>query len=210
MFSQVNSMPALADLQASFLTALLDGNVAGALPLLAIDGAAPGECAESGERFGIYVDNLLQTMNSSLRLSFPATHRLVGEDYFYQCVRGYVRSHPSTSGDLWHAGAAFPLYLRSLHPAGRYHYLADVAQLEWACQEVLTAADHDALDLARLAEVPAERYENLRFQLHPAVRLFASDYPVLHIWQANVADAAPASAHAAPARRRTRWRLQSP
>jgi hypothetical protein len=54
----------------------------------------------------------------------------------------------------------------------------------------LTAADHADFDLPRLAAIAPDRYDTLRFHLHPSARLFASQYPVLAIWQANVGSAA--------------------
>jgi hypothetical protein len=78
-----------------------------------------------------------------------------------------------------------------LHRRGEYRYLEDIARLEWLYQEALTAADHEPLDLSRLAGVPADRCIELCFSLHPAARLFTSDIPALQIWEANVGDAEP-------------------
>ena len=49
-------------------------------------------------------------------------------------------------------------------------------------------ADHPALDLERLTQVPPERYADLRFALHPACRLLRSAYPVRRIWQVSQPD----------------------
>ncbi len=53
-------------------------------------------------------------------------------------------------------------------------------------RKTLLAADHPGLDLTRLGTIPASEYDELRFHLHPSARLFASEYPCLRIWQANV------------------------
>jgi hypothetical protein len=62
-----------------------------------------------------------------------------------------------------------------------------VARLEWARQESLNSADHPPLDLEKLAAIAPSNYAELRFQLHPASRLFESEFPCWRIWQANVA-----------------------
>lgn len=177
-------MPTLPELQSDFLRAVLDGAQVEAAGHVETKGLAPAL------RLGIYANNAAANFLESLRLSFPAIRRLVGDDYFDQCVRAYRELHPSRSGDLQHAGAAFPGYLAELHGADDYRYLGDVARLEWLCQESLLAGDHAPLDLTRLAAVPPEDYDGLRFELHPAARLFVSGFPAHAIWQANVGSAA--------------------
>ena len=104
----------------------------------------------------------------------------------------YHRDNPSRSGDLLHVGRGFPAYLATLHRADQYRYLADVARLEWLCEESLLAAEHAALDMERLRGVAPSAYGALRFDVHPALRLFESPFPALHIWEANVtSDAEP-------------------
>ncbi|HEY5263444.1 MAG TPA: putative DNA-binding domain-containing protein, partial [Steroidobacteraceae bacterium] len=126
----------------------------------------------------------------SLTSSYPVIARLVGEPYFRQCAREFHGLQPSRCGDLQPAGTLFADYLAQRHRDGEYRYLGEVARLEWLCQETLLAAEHAPLDLARLARVPATAYDDLRFRLHPSVRLFASEFPCLRIWQVNTGDEA--------------------
>lgn len=174
----------LRELQARVMDALL-GESAAALSLI----AAPTVAAVA--RLGVYRNNVRSNFLDALQSSYPVIRRLVGEDYFRQLAREFHRHHPSTSGDLLHAGKRFPGYLAHLHAADEFSYLADVAQLEWIIQESLLAALHAPLDLARLAGVAPSAYEDLRFDLHPASRLFESRYPTLRIWEANVGDTEP-------------------
>ena len=176
-------MPTLPEVQACFLRALLNGNSDPALPLISARTGYPAE------RLAIYANNAAANFEGSLRLCFPAVLRLVGDVYFSWCVSRYRRRYPSRSGDLQHAGASFASFMGGLHRRGEYRYLEDIARLEWLYQEALTAADHEPLDLSRLAGVPADRCIELCFSLHPAARLFTSDIPALQIWEANVGDA---------------------
>jgi hypothetical protein len=140
----------------------------------------------------VYGNNMRSNFLDSLISSFPAVRRLVGEDYFRQVAREYHRQNPSRSGDLLHVGRGFADYLAELHRADQYRYLADVARLEWLCEESLLAAEHAALDLERQRNVAPSAYGALRFDLHPALRLFESEFPALRIWEANVeSDAEP-------------------
>jgi hypothetical protein len=181
-------MPSLRSLQTDFLDAILSGELEGATPLLAC-GRGTGRAAPA-RRLAVYQNNVRANFIESLHSSFPALWRLVGEDYFRQIAGAYHRSYPSRSGDLLHAGRDFPDYVAKLHRADEYRYLADIARLEWLCQEALLAAAHAPLDLDRLRLIAPTAYDALRFELHPAVRLYASAYPALRIWEANVASEA--------------------
>jgi hypothetical protein len=179
-------MPSLRELQSGVMRALLDGEPDGAVPWIAARGIAPKL------RLDVYANTARSNFVESLISSYPAIRRLVGEDYFRQCARGFHTRHPSLSGDLQPAGTPFAQYLSELHGDDEFRYLSEVARLEWLIQETLLAADHGPLDLAKLQQVAADDYDDLRFRLHPSVRLFASKYPCLAIWEANVgSDAEP-------------------
>src|SRR6202166_4453856 len=179
-------MPSLRELQSGVMRALLDGEPDGAVPLIAARGIAPKH------RLDVYANNSRSNFIESLISSYPAVRRLVGEDYFRQCARGFHTRHPSLSGDLQPAGARFAQYLSELHGDDEFRYLSEVARLEWLGEEALLAAAQGPLDLAKLELVAADDYDALRFHLHPSARLFASQYPCLGIWEANVgSDAEP-------------------
>ncbi len=171
-------MHALRELQRGFARAILEGGAAGFAP---------------AERVQVYRNNVFVNFTQALADVYPAIARLVGEDFFGQVARRYVRAHGSNSGDLHDFGRKFPALLRSLAESRELPYLGDVAELEWAWHEVFHAADAPALDTARLARVPEGAHERLRFRLNPALRLVASRYPILAIWEANRGDA-PAEA----------------
>ncbi len=173
-------MPSLHELQLGIMHALLDDEPESAAPLI----AARGMAAEN--RLRIYANTARTNFIESLISSYPAIRRLVGEDYFRQCALGFHTRHPSLSGDLQPAGTRFAQYLSELHGNDEYRYLSEVARLEWLVQETLLAADHAPLDLAKLGVVLPNDYDDLRFRLHPSVRLFASEFPCLGIWEANV------------------------
>jgi hypothetical protein len=84
-----------------------------------------------------------------------------------------------------------PDYLARRFAGLEYDYFADVARLEWACQEVLAAADGGTLDLGRLAAVSPADHPRLRFVPDPALRLVSSRYPVARIWEEHQDGRAP-------------------
>jgi len=179
-------VPSLRELQVHVMDALLGAGLPRATALIA------GSPTEAERRFGVYANTVQGNFRDALHSTYPAVRRLVGDDYFRQTAREFQRRHPSRSGDLVHCGQGFSDYLAQLHPDDGFTYLADVARLEWLIQESLLAAEHASLDLESLARVPPAAYDGLRFELHPALRLFESRYPALAIWEVNVgSDAEP-------------------
>ena len=174
----------LRELQLGVMRAVHDGEPDLAVPHIASPAAA------ARHALSVYANTARGNFTEGLILSFPVLRRLVGEDYFRQVSLGFHARHPSLSGDLQLAGAGLAQYLVHLHGDGEYRYLGEVARLEWLIQETLLAADHPPFDLAKLQMIAPEDYDDLRFRLHPSVRLFASEFPCAEIWEAN-AEAEP-------------------
>lgn len=172
-------MTSLRELQGAMAAALAGDAGVPLAPLVVGDGLSPDT------RVAIYRNNVRVTFLNALETGYPALVRLVGADYFRQLTDDYREQHPSTSGNLQHAGAALPAYLAARFAGTRYAYLADVAALEWAYQEVLFAADGAPLDVAGLATLTPADYERLCLELSPAARLLESRYPTTRIWRAN-------------------------
>ena len=175
-------MPRLRELQLGFAAALLDGDGDG------FDRHIRAAGLSSARRLQVYRHNTVLSLTGALAAVYPVVRRLVGEEFFQYAAAQYIKRHPSRSGDLHEFGEHFPLFLQSFPPTAGLIYLPDVARLEWAYHQVFHAASQRTLDLAALAQVPAERQGELRFRLHPAARLLASAFPILRIWQVNQDD----------------------
>lgn len=96
-----------------------------------------------------------------------------------------LREHPSRNGDIHAFGERFPDFIEHFEPASALPYLADVARLEWLAHRAFHAADCDALELGRLAELSETQLAELHVKLHPSLHLMQSNLPVNRIWQAN-------------------------
>jgi hypothetical protein len=186
-------MPALRELQYRFGAALASGDCATIEPYIRAAGIEPAR------RIAIYRNNWHENCLATLVAAYPVLNRLVGDAYFRQMSREFQGACPSHAGNLQHLGAPLAGFLQQRFARTEFEYLADVARLEWAYQEILVAADHDRLDVRRLADVAESCWPDLGFALHPASRLVRSDFPVLTVWSAHQpgadGSAAPAIDH---------------
>lgn len=173
--------PDVAQFQADFAGALLAHDPA----------ARPaGLTPEAAARFRVYRNNLHHGLAEQLAEAYPVVRRLVGETFFKATARTYLAGHPPRSRSLALFGEDFPGFLSEFPPADALPYLPDVARLERARLEALHAADAAPLAPAALSELgPALSVG--RFLPHPAARLVVSEHPIVDIWQANQAEAAP-------------------
>lgn len=131
----------------------------------------------------VYRNNYRGNLHDALAGAYPVIVQLVGEDFFRYMARRYIDQYPSQSANLHHYGDRLADFLAEFEPAQELAYLADIAKLEWACQQAYLAYDQAPLELEALAQIPPERYPEL--VLYTDCRLIRSDYPIAAIWHAH-------------------------
>src|SRR4029077_17776024 len=102
-------------------------------------------------RFAVYRNNVVLGLVSSLEARFPATRRIVGEDFFKGAARLFAATQPPRSPLMMFYGDAFPDFLADFEPAREVPYLADVARLEAARTRAYHATDAKPLTPAALS-----------------------------------------------------------
>ncbi len=175
-------MNSLLKYQTQFVDALYADSEKSALGKIRADGLTPEQ------RLAIYQNNTFTNLRGALQAVYPVIFKLVGEPFFNHAADAFIRSTPSTSGDLHDYGEAFADFMAAYQPAKKLVYLPGVAKLEWAYHRAFHAADHNGIDMDKLGQVPPETYGELKFILHPVCFLLASKYPTMKIWQVNQDD----------------------
>src|SRR3984893_7430705 len=137
------------------------------------------------ERFAVYRNNVMVGLVGALEARFPATRKIVGEDFFKGAAKLFAATQPPRSPLMMYYGDAFPAFLADFEPAREVPYLADVARLEAARTRAYHAADANPLTRTALSGSLPEAMAGMRFILHPSVEIVASDYPVVAIWAMN-------------------------
>lgn len=159
-----------------FAQAVLDARSAVPAALARRDGRS------SERRFAVYRNNVYASLIDLLAGRFPATVKLVGDEFFRAMTREYVERAPPNSAVLLLYGAEFPNFIAAFPPASSVPYLADVARLELAWHQAYHAADGEPLSQVALAAL-GSRVEDVAFSFHPSTRLVRSQYPVVTIWE---------------------------
>jgi hypothetical protein len=172
-------MPTLLEMQTAMQQSLVHRDNAAASAILTARVPA--------ERLDIYRNTFLLTLTKVLRLCFPAVQKLVGGEFFEGAAQIFIAEHPPRAAWLDQYGADFPDFLRAFGPAASVRYLGDVAELEWAVNCALHAADAEALDPARLAAVAPEDQGRIRLIADPSIALVQLAYPADAIWRAVLA-----------------------
>ncbi|MGE0751299.1 MAG: DUF2063 domain-containing protein [Variibacter sp.] len=176
----------LVERQREFARALLD-------PVATVPSGIVGpDGLPSSRRFAVYRNNVVVGLVEALRANFPATYRLVGEEFFQAMAREFVVRKPPNSPILLDYGVAFPDFVEGFEPAESLPYLPDVARIERAWTESYNAPEALALCADAFADLPKDQTPSLRFELHPSLRLVRPRFPALTIWRMNVADGVPA------------------
>ncbi|MDT8388093.1 MAG: DNA-binding domain-containing protein [Thiogranum sp.] len=171
-------MSALADLQREFAQALRD-------PGRRQPSQVCGPRLASAERrFNVHRNNMVAGLIEALQATYPAVHRLVGEEYFSAVARAFIGLHPPRSPMLLHYGGEFGDFLEGFPSAAGVPYLGDVARLEWARTKAFHAADAEPIGLSTLADIADSRLKYLTLELHPSLTLLDSRWPVDSLWRA--------------------------
>jgi hypothetical protein len=169
------------------MTAAFEASFAGAL----LDAGAPvpdtvaAPQAQAARRFAVHRNNVVAGLVNALRSRFPATEKVVGDEFFAAMARAFVAARPPRTPLLARYGNEFPCFIAAFAPARELPYLADVAELEAARTRAYHAADAVPVDARAFAALDGNTVGGLRFALHPSAEIVRSPHPIVTIWAMN-------------------------
>ena len=170
-------MPELLEIQQDFAGALRAADPSARTPP-----CLAGDAALIEQRLAIYRANVAASVAKALAAAYPVIRQVVGEAYFDGLAQAYQRLVPSTSGDLFDYGAAFPGFVAAFAHPQPLPYLGDLARLEWAVHRAYGAADAQAWDPRALAEVAPAQQATIRFEWAAGTAVVDSPHPIVRIW----------------------------
>lgn len=134
----------------------------------------------------IYRASVMGNYIECLKRTYPVCLALVGEEFFTALATYYIEETPSYSENLNNYGKGFSPFIKQFPHTQAMPYLADVAQLEWLCHEVINAEASPELEGEHWQSLLADDdLEQVRFCLPKALALMQSDYPIQKIWHSN-------------------------
>jgi hypothetical protein len=172
--------------QSAFAAALLDPS----LPVPSGVTSARGEA--DATRFAVYRNNVVVSLSRALSQRFPVVRRLVGDDFFSEMARAFLKVSLPPTPLIFAYGDAFPDFIAGFAPASALPYLADTARLEAIWTRAYHAADAPPLMAERLLAIAPEALTGIRLVRHPAAALMPSEFAIGTIWQAHQAEAVAA------------------
>jgi hypothetical protein len=171
-----------AELQTDFAQALLDPDRPVPVELTSHSVRHPQQ------RFAVYRNNVVVSLVNALRAKFPATERIVGDEFFAAMARLFVSAYPPRSKILHTYGDDFGDFIAAFEPAAELPYLSDVARLEAARTRAYHAADAEPLTASEFSDLDPQSIGTLRLTLHPSLQVLRSPYPVVTIWAMNAGE----------------------
>lgn len=156
----------LSKMQDSFIDGIYDKSSSFKILPLIKNAKVPKE-----ELFDIYRNNLFSFLKNALRITYPRLYKHLGHKKFTEFANDYIVKNRSITGNLDDYGENF---LRNSRQA-----LSDLAELEWLEHKSYLAPDCKSIDLEKLQKLPHESLFDVKFNLHPSVFFYNSDYNLL-------------------------------
>ncbi len=132
-------------------------------------------------RLHVYRNNVLEKLVKALEITYPTVHVLVGDDFFKQITRLYVRKNPPIEGCVNLYGEQFPSFIANLSEASSLPYIHDVALYDWFFNAAFYAKNDESLDVNIFQSIPPEQLSNITFTCLSSLHLIDSDYPLTSI-----------------------------
>lgn len=176
-------MPGLAELQALFQRAVVDGDET----VTSLFKPPPRDTP--GIRLGVYRNAYTLRLVEFLENDFEKLHIFMGAEAFAQMARDYVLSHPSDHPNARWYSSRLATFLKEDERYRGTAVLGDLAALELAVNDAFDAPDADIITINELAALPPERFAAARFIAHPSLRRLGNTTNAAELWPQLQADA---------------------
>lgn len=168
----------LSDLQDAFQSYLIEGKQTAISPVI-----------ENNKRFNaerglkVYFDGYRLRLLEILKLDFPKTYAMMGDDHFDPAFIAYLDKHPSQHFSVRYFGQYFSEFLKTTSPYNEFPVLAEMAEFEWSVAFTIDAPDAPIATVQQFSQIAPEKWPDLLFTLHPAVQHRHFEYDTPQLWQ---------------------------
>jgi hypothetical protein len=176
--SHHKNTPTLAEVQASFQQAILDGETT-ILNLIPHSGRTSNDVL-----FGVYQHAYVGRLIEVVASEHEYLKAYLGDDEFRSMATAFVKQHPSRTQNARWFGEPLPKFLQVTKPYASHPELSELACLERTLAAAFDARDASTIALPDLQAFDPEDWEHLVFTPHPSGHVLLLKTNALALWQA--------------------------
>lgn len=180
------SMSTLCEIQNNFQNYLTSNQITSILPQI-----APDSRFDATKRLKVYFDSYRIRLLEILKLDFPKTHTLLGDESFEMASLKYLEKHPSHHFSVRYFGQHFSQFLATEPPFRDCPVLAEMAQFEWNLAYTVDAKNAPLITQDQLKNIMPEQWPNIVFEFHPSVTSNEFKWNTPKLWQLIESEAEP-------------------
>jgi len=139
---------------------------------------------EHKPRLWVYQNNVYGALVDYLIAVFPASAGVVGEDYFRQMARLYIKDVPPSLGDIHCYGADFGDWSQKLDALKSMPYIKDIISYEWAKH----LGYYQGVSDLDVSSIPQEELLTMKIALSDSTSYVSSLFPLQSIYQQSLPD----------------------
>ena len=173
-------MSHLRDLQLSFGDYLFSPNAEAPV----VESIVSDANGSASERMALYGDSYVMRLVEALGVDFPGVHTLLGDEAFITMCRAYVDKHPSQHPSIRWFGREVTNFLRTTKPYSQHEVLLEMADFEWAKNQVFDAAGSAIVTIEELSAIDPNRWGEMTFEFIPAINRLLFHNNVGLLWDA--------------------------
>ncbi len=132
----------------------------------------------------IYRNNFVLSLTEALEVTFPVLQVMVGDEFFAQLAKAFIRTVPMSNAAVAEFGGALPDFMLDLEQLKEMPYLADLARFEWAYSvRINRIPTTEPFPYQGLSEVGEDDYERIHFMVNPDITLFQSPWAIIELFR---------------------------
>jgi hypothetical protein len=135
-------------------------------------------------RLDIYRHGYYLRLLEVLGIDYPGLRHLLGDHEFELLVRRYSDAQPSTFRSLRWYGDQLAAFLKTTAPYAKQPLLTEMADFEWHLMAAFDATDAPVVAVETMTTIPMERWAEMYFTIHPAVKRLALQWNITALWHA--------------------------
>jgi len=126
----------------------------------------------------IYKNNFYENLTNTLTIVYPTVKKLIGENYFENLCKLYIKNNLPKKNNLVNYGENFASYIKSIQWLKNLYYLPDIAKLDYCMNKVYNSNKPYKIEIRK---DNVDYFDD--FKIKNYIRFCKSNYPVDFIYK---------------------------